>query len=103
MSSGYLGTLENDFRFVTWGKETSLTDEFVNGGLLEEAWVVVWPENMGTKQFQDGMNVDALKAAYESLTGRPLVAPSPVPSPVPAPLGSGCFFGNAIRKLWRKK
>jgi len=42
---------------------------------MSEAWVVIWPENLGTKQFQDGINVDALKSAFKAITGNNLVIP----------------------------
>ena len=53
--------------------------------LLEEFWVVIWPENLGTKQFETGVDLHALADAYLALTGDPLPIPSPVIPPVPTP------------------
>ncbi len=71
------GYTASDVKFITWGKETEFARSFWNGAaqgrpLVEEAWVVVWPEHLGTKEFQEGVDQAALAAAYEQLTGRPL-------------------------------
>lgn len=71
-------------RFVTWAAETEFTPAFVQQR-MEEAWVVVWPENLGTKQFEAGIDQAALEAAYQELTGDPLPSPPPVPTPSPTP------------------
>lgn len=73
-------------RFITWGQETEFTPTFVEH-LVEETWVVVWPEMLGSKAFLDGVDVAALAADYKALTGRdfPVPAPDPVPTPVPVP------------------
>jgi uncharacterized protein YjdB len=68
---GYLGKPKNDIRFITWAKETGFTDNFWNN-LVEEAWVVIWPEHLGTKQFQEGIDLAALATIYRELTGRDL-------------------------------
>ncbi|BEP15189.1 hypothetical protein acdb102_35000 [Acidothermaceae bacterium B102] len=65
-----------DYKFVTWAKETAWTEAFRNH-LVEEAWVVIWPEHLGTKQFQTGIDLTKLAADYQALTGRPLVIPQP--------------------------
>ena len=71
-----VGYDHTDFKFVTWAKETMWTEAF-RTHLLEEAWVAIWPEHIGTKQFQTGINLAQLAADYQSLTGRPLVVPQP--------------------------
>jgi hypothetical protein len=65
-----------DFKFVTWAQETMWTEAF-RTHLVEEAWVVIWPEHLGTKQFQAGINLTQLAADYQALTGRQLVVPQP--------------------------
>jgi hypothetical protein len=70
-----------DIKFITWAQETEFDLSFWNGAvngtsLVQEAWVVVWPENLGTTQFQEGINLDALKADYKALTGSSLVLPA---------------------------
>lgn len=62
--------------FKTWGRITSFTEEFWLHE-VDEAWIVVWPENIGTEQFQQAVNRDMLKASYRALTGRDLVLTDP--------------------------
>ena len=88
LAGGYLGQSKNDVRFVTWGAETGMTDKFwsslvdnANG----EAWVLIWAENLGTKQFVQGIDMTALAADYQAITGRPLPVPAPTPTPTPTP------------------
>jgi hypothetical protein len=85
VAGGYLGTASNDVRFITWAQETGFTDAFW-AHQAEEAWVVIWPEHLGTKQFQQGIDQQALASAYTALTGRTFpVQPTPTPTPVPTP------------------
>jgi hypothetical protein len=76
-------------RFITWGAETELAPSFWAGSdpqygpLVEEAWVVIWPEQMGTREFAQGIDLAALAADYTAITGRPFPAPLPPPAPVP--------------------
>lgn len=86
-------------KFITWGTETEFDDSFWNGvvtyngqqvRLVEEAWVVIWPEHLVSNEFMDGVNVQALAGAYEALTGKTLniptpPAPEPTPTPIPGP------------------
>lgn len=76
-----------DVKFITWAAETEFTDSF-RAHLFEEAWVVIWPEHLTTAQFQAGIDVPALTAAYEAITGKvlPVPAPTPVPTPTPTPV-----------------
>jgi hypothetical protein len=65
-------------RFITWGRESTFGLSFWDGSaegspLVEEAWVVIWPEQLGNEQFTEGIDQAALAADYEALTGRPLV------------------------------
>lgn len=69
-------------RFITWAAETELTDAF-REQLADEAWVVVWPELLGTRQFQQGIDLGALRSAFKDLTGRDLPIPTPAPPPDP--------------------
>jgi hypothetical protein len=82
------GSFEIDF--ITWAAATEFTASFWNGvaagkPLVEEAWVVIWPEHLGTREFQQGINVAQLQADYQDLTGQPLVLPPPPPPPPPPP------------------
>jgi hypothetical protein len=76
----------------SWGEILDYDDAFATYQ-VEEAWVVIWPEHVGTAAFQLGVDTAALKADYRALTGReldlsqfnwpPAPAPSPTPSPTP--------------------
>jgi hypothetical protein len=97
LAGGYMSQSRNDVRFITWAQETGFTDNFWNH-LAEEAWVVIWPENLGTKQFVDGIDQQALASDYKALTGNdlPISGPTPTPSPTPQPTPSpnpGCVIG----------
>jgi len=69
-----------DIKFITWGKETEFAPSFWKGSvqgqpLVEEAWVVIWPEHLGSKAFLDGIDLPQLESDYQTLTGSPLVLP----------------------------
>lgn len=88
----YAGGYMPDIKFVTWGEETSFAPSFWTGSvdgqpLVEEAWVVIWPEHLGSKAFLEGVDLSALSAAYQELTGDtfPVPTPDPAPTPTPAP------------------
>lgn len=86
VTGGYDGDgVGGDERFITWAAETSFTDAFWSHA-VEEAWVVIWPEHFTTAQFQQGIDVNKLAAAYQALTGKVLPVPTPpTPTPVPTP------------------
>lgn len=77
-------------RFITWGTETEFDDSFWSGSaqgykLVEEAWVVIWPEHLGSKEFMASINVQGLADAFKQLTGQTLNMPTPAPAPTPVP------------------
>jgi hypothetical protein len=79
------GYTAEDIMFVTWAKETEFAMSFWNGvvqgtPLVEEAWVAIWPEHLGTKGFEQGVDQVQLAADYLALTGQPLVMPGPASS-----------------------
>ena len=70
-----------DERFVTWAAETAFTDAFWSRQ-VDEAWVVIWPEHLGTAQFMEGIDQAALGDAFAQLTGGTFPAgPQPEPTP----------------------
>lgn len=76
-----------DLSVVTWGQVQGVTDEFC-ARQLQEAYVVLWPEVLGTREFENGVDLSHLAADYEQLTGRPfpsLPSDPPAPEPTPAP------------------
>lgn len=81
------GALGGDERFITWAQETSFTDLYWSRK-VEEAWVVIFEEHLKHPAFQEGVDLAALAADYEALTGKPfpaVVPPQPTPSPTPPP------------------
>lgn len=109
LSGGYTPNV----RFITWGEEAEFTPAFVQQR-MEEAWIVVWPEHVGTAQFEAGVDRAAFVAAYFALTGQPLVlnpsppipptpapvppSPTPTPSPTPRPTPADEAFAAILRK-----
>ena len=72
------GGYKTDVRFITWARETRFATSFWNGvvqgtPLVEEAWIVVWPEHLGTTGFEQGVDQAQLAADYLALTGDNLV------------------------------
>lgn len=76
------GALGGDERFITWAEETSFTDRFW-AHEAEEAWVVIWPEHLGSKSFLAGVDLTALAADYTAITGKPFPAVVTPPKPEP--------------------
>jgi len=80
LAGGYMP----DIKFITWAKETEFASSFWKGSvqgtpLVEEAWVVIWPEHLGSAEFLQGINMTQLAADYQALTGTTLVLP-PIPA-----------------------
>jgi len=74
------GGYGTDIKFITWAKETRFANSFWKGvvkgtPLVEEAWAVIWPEHLGSKSFEVGVNQAQLAADYKALTGSALVLP----------------------------
>jgi hypothetical protein len=86
------GSSKDRTAVITWAEVVDMTDSFIENQ-LGEAWVVIWPEHLGTKAFQDGIDAQQLAADYEQLTGKVLPVPDgPEPTPTPpqpAPTSSG--------------
>ncbi len=76
---------------VSWATVVDMTDAFV-ANQLDEAWVVIWPEHLGTRAFQEALTVDALKADYLALTGRPML-------PQPGLIARACAWLGRLRRL----
>ena len=93
LAGGYLGKSEDDVRIITWGAETGLTDRFWKNLVncpSGECWCLIWPEYIGTKQFAEGIDLPALKAAYQDITGRPFPVVDQNPGPVDPSNNPGC-------------
>ncbi len=74
------GYTAEDIKFITWAQETEFAKSFWDGTiqgnpLVEEAWVVIWPEHLGTTAFEHGVDQAQLAADYMALTGDNLEFP----------------------------
>jgi hypothetical protein len=80
------GTARDRTGVVTWAQVVDATDVFL-ARQLDEVWVVVWPEQLSTRQFAEGIDLARLAATYQELTGRvlPVAPPAPAPPPGPTP------------------
>ena len=87
-----IGYDPTDYRFVTWAQETEWTEAF-RTHQVEEAWVVIWPEHLGTTEFEQGMNLKQLAADYQAITGNTLNLPQP-----PQRIGVLTTAGDALVK-----
>lgn len=84
---------------ITWAEVVNVTDAFF-AHQLDEVWAVIWPEHLGTVEFQQGVDLAGLAADYEALTGRPFpVEPAPVPTP-PAPADPLTELATLLRQAW---
>jgi len=93
------GPLGGDERFITWAAETSFTDAFWQHN-VEEAWVVIWPEHLGSGEFLAGVNMTALAADYQEITGNPFPAVVTPPKPAPpAPVPPENVLVELVQKL----
>jgi hypothetical protein len=87
---GYDGTT---IKFLTWAEETSFDLGFLKTQ-VDEAWVVIWPELLGSRALLEGVDLLQLAADYQVLTGDPLPIPTPGPVPPPTPdPGAATFLG----------
>jgi hypothetical protein len=95
-----VGNKKTDVDIETWAAETALTPSFWKGSvqghpLVTAAYVVIWPGNLGTRQFAEGVDLAALQAAYTAVTGgKTLDVPSPAPTPTPAGAGKVAFTAD---------
>lgn len=81
----YSGGYDPDPDSISWATVVKMTQLFFQHQ-VQEAWVVIWPEHFGTKQFMTGIDIAALAVAYHSVTGDILPVPAPPsPGPTPAP------------------
>lgn len=71
---GLATQLTGDEKFITWADETSFTDHYW-ANAVDEAWAVIWPEHLGTRGFEKGIDGKRLEQLYRQVTGRNLVLP----------------------------
>lgn len=96
----YTGATKGDDRdVITWAQRVGTTDAFWTHQ-VQEAYVLIWPEHLGTTQFQQGIDMAALNAAYQALTGHTLPTPTPVPAPTPTPVGNADAALATAARTW---
>lgn len=85
---GHAGLGLDEVGVISWAQVVDASTAFL-AHQLEEAWVCIWPEHLGSRVFLEGVDLAALAADYQALTGRSFpgaVPPAPQPSPPgPAP------------------
>lgn len=98
------GPLAGDKKFITWGAETSFTDDFWGANRVGELWAAIWPEHLGSHAFLHGVDRAILAAAFKAITGQNLPLP-PAPKPTPPPAGwqakqAACDELNGVLGPW---
>lgn len=69
--NGKYSEATKDGEVISWAKDVNTGPEF-RKKQLEEAWIIVTSWHLQHPAFQAGINLDQLKAAYASLTGKTL-------------------------------
>ena len=70
------GGFNPDVQFVTWGQTASFSQGYwTTKDMIDEAWVVIWPEHVGTRRFMVGVDFQQLAKEFHELTGRTLDFP----------------------------
>jgi hypothetical protein len=87
---------------ITWAQVVRMTDAFMLHQETE-AWVVIWPEHLTDAGFLQGVNLAALAADFEQMTGKkfPAVVPPTPPTPGPTPpSGPSTTTLKNVAALW---
>lgn len=91
-----------DQTMATWAKESGFTEDGWRN-LVDECWAVIWPENLSTGQFQQGIDRGKLAAAYLSLTGRELpLPPNPAADPADVVLAKPLRDWAYSKNIWSR-
>jgi hypothetical protein len=75
LAANYATGQRADVGIVSWGKVLAMTDAYWSAR-VRECWAVIWPENVGTRQFVEGIDAGKLAENYQTLTGRTLTLPA---------------------------
>ena len=73
MAAGY--DSQDQIQFVTWGGLATFSKQYWNGipgsrefhSMITQAWVVIWPEHIGTRRFWAGIDAQQLNQEYQQL------------------------------------
>jgi hypothetical protein len=72
-SIGSQGALGGDEKMVTWAEESSFTDLFWQRR-VNQAWLAIWPEHRGNKEFEDGVDWAELEQQVVAITGHAIAS-----------------------------
>jgi hypothetical protein len=101
----FAGAYDSDgLGVVSWGSPYDTTESFISHRLLE-AWVVIFPEHLGTRAFLEGVDLNELADSFEALTGKPFPSFATEPTPyVPPgqPSPADVELASAVRQ-WATK
>lgn len=81
-TGAYTGDDMDEEDCATWAKRVSMTARFLDAQ-RSEAWAVILPMHLEVAAFRSAIDIAALAAGFEGITGRPF--PFPIPSPEPQP------------------
>lgn len=65
-----------NMKCVTWGDVNEFDNTYWTSRRVNEAWVVIWPEHVGTRSFMLGVNLGQLVQEMKDLTGADITLPS---------------------------
>lgn len=63
-----LGALGGDEKMITWAEESSFTDLYWKRR-VRQAWMAIWPEHRGNKEFEAGVDWPELEQQFQTITG----------------------------------
>lgn len=63
------GTSRDTTSAITWAEIVKLSNGF-RTHQQDEAWILIWPEHLGSKAFQAGIDVVKLRLAFKNITGQ---------------------------------
>lgn len=69
LGGAYSWGRSNSLGFITWAQQTHMTDLY-RQTCVDAAWVVIWPELLGSKAFRTGIDTTRLADYYRAITGR---------------------------------
>ncbi|KAL9100765.1 MAG: hypothetical protein Q9163_003897 [Psora crenata] len=70
------GAYDPNIKIVTWGKVVSLTEGYWKKENVFDAFVVIWPEHIGTRRFMTGVSLQQLADQYRKMIGKDMEIPT---------------------------
>ncbi len=84
LGGGHQDSAKDEERAACWAAEFRTTQAFLSHQ-LDEAWGVVWPWHLQSKEFIDQMDLKTFAADFTAITGQPFPVAVPTPSPSVSP------------------